>query len=244
MKKVNNFVKIDSEHGPFIVNRHCSFQAEHMIKTGQTHIEPELKNLLGITKLLPDDCVVVDAGANVGMVTIPVAKSILSKNGVVHAFEPQRMMAYAMSGAIALNDLENVYVHNKALGASSETCTIHTPEYSEPQDFGRYQLTQSSQKPAEHIDSVTIDSLGLPSLDFLKIDVEGMELEVIDGAQKSLEEWQPWCWVEYWKLSIDEIKQRFATLDYEFFMMDQLNLLCAPVKRLQTADLVIKAKRV
>ncbi len=244
MKKVNNFVKIDSERGPFIVNRHCSFQAEHMIKTGQTHIEPELNNILAIAKLLPEDCVVLDAGANVGMVTIPMAHAVHAKNGVVHAYEPQRMMAYALCGAVALNDLENVVVHNKALGAKDQSISINTPDYSRPQDFGAFQLGQHSDKPAEQIESTTVDSLKLPRLDFLKIDVEGMEIEVLTGAQQTLKKWQPWCWVEHWKLSIDDIKQGFADLDYEFYLMDKLNLLCAPKSRLETVDLVVNAKKV
>ncbi len=244
MKKVNNFVKIDSERGPFIINRHCSFQAEHMIKTGQTHIEPELNNILGIAKLLPENCVVVDAGANVGMVAIPMAQSVLSKNGVVHAFEPQRMLAYALSGAVALNDLENVFVHNQALSNKTESVSINTPNYSTPQDYGCYQLDHKSDKPAENIEAVSLDSKNFSRLDFLKIDVEGMELAVLEGARQSLANWQPWCWVEHWKLNINDIKHCFAGLDYEFYLMDKLNLLCAPKSRLDSVDLVINAKKI
>jgi FkbM family methyltransferase len=244
MKKVNNFVKIDSERGPFIINRHCSFQAEHMIKTGQTHIENELNNILGIAKLLPDNCVVVDAGANVGMVAVPMAQSVRSKNGVVHAFEPQRMMAYALCGAVALNDLENVVVHNKALGASTELCSIATPDYSKPQDFGRFQLNQKSSKAIEAIEVISLDSMALPRLDFLKIDVEGMELDVLSGAKNTLSQWEPWSWVEHWQLSVDDIKQCFVGLDYEFYLMDKLNLLCAPKSRLNDVEIVVKAKQV
>jgi len=242
MKKINNFVKIESEHGPFIINRHCSFQAEHMIKTGQTHIEPELNNILGIAKLLPDNCIVVDAGANVGLVSIPMAQSVLSKNGVVHAFEPQRMMAYALGGAVALNDLENVIVHNSALGEANRSISITTPHYHTQQDFGSFELNQRSDKSPESIKMMSIDAMELPRLDFLKIDVEGMEISVLQGAQQTLHQWQPWCWIEHWKLSIDAIKQQFDSLDYKFYLMDHLNMLCAPVSRLETVDLVVKAK--
>lgn len=214
-----------------------------MIKTGQTHIEPELENILAIAKLLPDGCVVVDAGANVGLVTIPMAQTILPKNGVVYSFEPQRMMAYALCGAVALNDLENVFVHNGALGVSSGFTSITTPDYSTPQDFGMFELNQTSSKAADTIEMLSIDAMKLERLDFLKIDVEGMEVDVLKGAQKCLETWQPWCWVEHWKLSIDDIKQQFDGLDYEFYLMDQLNMLCAPKSRLQTVDIVVKAQK-
>jgi len=244
MKKINNFVKIDSQHGPFILNRHCAYAAQHMIKTGQTHIEAELNNILEIAKLLPQQCVVVDAGANVGMVTIPLAQAIANRKGVVHAFEAQRMIAYALSGAVALNDLENVFVYNKALGSSCRTLSIETPDYAKIQDFGMYSLTEKHSQPTTQIEQVTIDSLNLPQLDFLKIDVEGMDIEVLKGAQQSLKAHQPWCWVEYWKLEISDIKQQFSSLDYDFYMMDKLNLLAVPLQRAQGRDLTINAKKV
>ncbi|HYZ22842.1 MAG TPA: hypothetical protein VE690_11860, partial [Rhodopila sp.] len=92
---VNNFTVIESDYGKFIVNRHCSYQAEHLIKTGRPHIQPELNNILALVSHLPDNCIAVDAGANVGLVAIPVAQSVSARNGMVHAFEAQRMMHYA-----------------------------------------------------------------------------------------------------------------------------------------------------
>lgn len=236
---------IDSEHGPFIVNRYCSFQAEHMIKTGQTHIEPELKNILGIVQLLPNECVVLDAGANIGLVTLPIAKKILDKKGIVHAFEAQRMMAYALSGALALNDLDNVFVYNKALGLSNEYLSITPPNYSTPQDFGTFSLVgKTNVENIEKIELVSIDSLSLERLDFLKVDVEGMEIDVLKGARESLQKHLPWCWVEYWKVDIKEIKEQFDGLDYNFYIMDALNLLCVPLVKAKEVNLTIKAKKV
>jgi len=252
MKKINNFVKIDSEYGPFIVNRHCSYQAEHLIKTGRTHIEPELNKILAIAQFLPEECIVVDAGANIGMVALPLAHAIAPKNGVIHAFETQRMMAYALCGTIALNDLENVFVHHKALGSISTTIEMKTPNYAKPQDFGMFSLVDqaatskqtTAENSVEKTDSVTIDSLNLPRLDFLKIDVEGMEIDVLKGCQDSLKRHLPWCWIEYWKVDIEEIKQQFSELDYEFYIMDELNMLCVPLEKSKNVDLTINAKKV
>jgi hypothetical protein len=55
---------IESNYGKFIVNRHCDFQAESLIKTGLPHIQGELATILTLIKLLPQNCIVVDAGAN------------------------------------------------------------------------------------------------------------------------------------------------------------------------------------
>ena len=115
---MNNFVVIESEYGKFIVNRHCDYQAESLIKTGWPHIQEELAKILTLVGRLPENSIVVDAGANIGLVAIPIAQAIAQKGGIVHAFEPQRIISYALAGAAALNDLENIVVHAKAVGAS------------------------------------------------------------------------------------------------------------------------------
>ena len=65
-RAVNHFTVIESVYGRFIINRHSTFQAEHLIKTGLLHIESELRNILAIVETLPAKSVVVDAGANIG----------------------------------------------------------------------------------------------------------------------------------------------------------------------------------
>jgi len=76
---VSNFVVIDSIYGKFIVNRHCHFQAETLIKTGATHIEPELKNIFAVVSMLPEGAFALDAGANIGFVSIPLAGALIKK---------------------------------------------------------------------------------------------------------------------------------------------------------------------
>jgi FkbM family methyltransferase len=240
--RVNNFTVIESEFGRFIVNRHCAYQAESLIKTGRPHIWDELNKILAFVNRLPDNCVIVDAGANIGLVAVPVAQAVLGRGGVVHAFEVQRMMFYALCGSAALNDLENLIVHNRALGSTNGTMGAGKPDYGKPQDFGTFSLVEQTGPQLEQIDVVTVDSLGLPRLDFLKVDVEGMEIEVLKGARTSIERHLPWSWIEYWKVSIDDIKAQFAGLGYKFYIMDNLNMLCAPVEKLAELNIAIAAR--
>ncbi len=237
---VNNFAVIDSVYGKIVVNRHCAYQAEALIKTGYPHIESELAKILSIVRSLPEKSVIVDAGANIGLVSIPIAQEIKAKGGVVHAFEVQRMMFYALCGSAALNDLDNLHAHNKALGSSADTVSAGQPNYSIPQDFGLYSLVDPvTSSSREDVPVVAIDDLRLPRLDFLKIDVEGMELEVLRGARRVIRDFAPWCWVEYWKVDINEIKASFAHANYRFFPIDQLNMLCAPAARLLASGIRI-----
>ena len=241
--KINNFTVIESEHGKFILNRHCAYQVDVMIKTGRPHIEEEIQKILSIVKTLGKNSVFIDAGANTGLISIPVAHAMKNIQGFVHAFEPQRMLAYSLCGSTALNDLENLHVYNLALGAEKKTIFSSMPDYQKPQDFGLFNPIENQEKPTHQTQYISIDSLQLPRLDFLKIDVEGSELDVLSGAEDSLEKYQPWCWIEFWKIGVEKIKPHFEHLDYDFYQMDELNMLCSPKARMQDTPLNINAKK-
>ena len=238
---VNNFTTIESLYGTFIVNRHCAFQAEALIKTGQPHIQEELSKVLAVVNSLPNDCVVLDAGANIGLLAIPIAQVVAAKHGRVYAYEAQRMMSYALAGATALNDIANLFVVNQALGEKEEILRAPAPDYGKPQDFGLFSLVEQKEDYPETIQATTIDALQLPRLDFLKVDIEGMEIQLLKGGKNTIHAHSPWCWIEYWKVDINEIKEQFEGLDYQFYIMDQLNMLCAPAARLAGSGINIDA---
>ncbi len=233
MYPVNNFTVIESIYGRFIVNRHCEHQIEALAKTGIPHIQQELDGMLAIARTLPNDSVVIDAGANIGLIAVPMALAVAAKGGVVHAFEIQRPLLYSLCGTTVLNDLTNLYCHLVGLGAEPSVMTMPAIDYDTPRDFGLVSLVEPSRDQAgESIPITTIDALDMDRLDFLKIDVEGMELDVLHGGRRTIETFQPWIWVEYWKSDVDDLKQYFVPLKYKFFILDALNMLCAPVTRM------------
>jgi FkbM family methyltransferase len=256
MYPVNNFTVIESIWGRFIVPRHDAIQAEALIRTGRTHIEGELTTILGLVNTLPADCVVVDAGSNIGLVSIPIAQTIKARGGAVHAFEVQRQLCYAISGAAVLNDLGNLIVHHSALGATAgrlKNPADQADRYGEDVDFGTYSLLNNQTGDA-YVDVRTIDDLGLPRLDFLKIDVEGMDVDVLEGARRMIQAHLPYAWVEYGTPvpgrqsgnqeqdvldTIENIKGQFSGLEYQFYRMDPLNLLCLPVDKARAHDIVV-----
>lgn len=236
---IDNFLVLDSVYGKFIVPRTCLFQAEALVKTGRTHIEDELQNIFAIVGTLPSDAVIVDGGANAGFFTIPVAHITQSRNIRIISFEPQRQLFQALGGSLALNGYRHVYLHNCGLGSIPGIAQLPAIDYSVAQDFGTVQL--DSQATIEEdgwmtdrvVDVTSIDEMSLPRLDFFKLDVEGYEVPALLGAYKTIERQRPWIWVEYFITGAAVIKATLSTLDdYEFFIVDYQNMLCAPREKL------------
>jgi FkbM family methyltransferase len=242
---INNFIVLDSHYGKFIVNRHCDFQAEALAKTGLTHIEPELTNMRAIWNTLESGCLMVDGGANIGFVAIPAAIHLRAKGGKVIAFEPQRMLFNALAGSIALNDLDNVFIHRKGLSDQLGLATLPEINYGAASDFGQVALSDEVGGYSEPIAMrdrqvalLTLDSLNLPRLDFFKLDVEGFEVAALKGAINSIRNYRPWLWVECWLSGEDAIKATLSAIpDYIYVRVDQLNMLCAPREKLEASGI-------
>jgi FkbM family methyltransferase len=228
---IPNFVVLDSVHGRFIVNRHCAFQAEALIKTGATHIESELNNIFVLIDTLPTGAVIIDGGANAGFFTIPVANRIRGRGQRIISFEPQLTLFRALSGSLALNDISFCDLRYAGLGDAPGTAQVPDIDYGTPQDFGTVQIsTTGSGTPVE---VVTIDSLGLERVDFIKLDVEGYECAALAGGIGMIQQHRPYIWVEFFITGKEPIKASLAGVpDYAFFQVDYQNMLCIPRERL------------
>jgi FkbM family methyltransferase len=242
---IDDFVVLDSVYGKFIVARTCAFQAEALVKTGRTHIEGELANIFAVIDTLSDDCIVVDGGANIGFFTVPVAQRIKTRGGRVVSFEPQRQLFNALSGSLALNGLDNVFLHNMGLGDGSQSqAYLPAVDYSQPSDFGTVSLSVDDTVQEYHwmrtrsVDVDSIDSLMLPRLDFIKLDVEGFEIPALLGGLESIKKYRPYIWVEYFITGAKEIKQSLTPIkDYSYYIVDYQNMLCIPNERLSTINM-------
>ncbi|WFN14881.1 FkbM family methyltransferase [Burkholderia contaminans] len=239
---VRNFVVIDSIHGPFVINRHCALQAEALIKTGRPHIQGELDTILHVIDQLPDGAIAVDGGANAGLVCVPIAHRLRERGGRVYAFEPQRTLFHALGGTVALNELDNLHLLNMGLAAANGTMKVPDVDYDQDADFGQVSLVDAQTSGGTPTPVVRLDSLGLPRLDFLKLDIEGMEIDALRGAGRLIEMHLPWCWIEYWKVGEASIIATFAGLDYTFYRIDGLNMLCVPNPRWDRQRLFISGE--
>jgi FkbM family methyltransferase len=136
---------------------------------------------------------VLDIGANMGAHTVSLAQATGPK-GVVLAFEPQRVIFQILCANVALNGLGHVYTNQAAVGREAATVIVPNLDYSAVANFGGVGLGDWSE--GERVSGVTVDSLDLPACDLIKIDVEGMEGEVIAGAEQTIRRFRPVLYVE------------------------------------------------
>ena len=153
--------------------------------------------------------VFVDAGANLGSYTLSMAEH-LGPSGIVLSFEPFRWLFQILNANIAANGFMNCWTYQQALGDVYSRQMLLQPNlrfFSSPGGVRVSNQSVDTQKQmydtdwgAEPVEVVRLDDVVLTSraqrVDLIKIDVEGMELNVIKGAMDVIKKFSPIIWVE------------------------------------------------
>lgn len=146
---------------------------------------------------------IYDIGGYIGMFTIFFARSV-GKNGKVLTFEPNPRNCTMIFEHLKLNNLNNVEVHQIALGKKREKATLAVRKSETGTGSLQEDIKASilQEKGAETI-QVEIDTLdnqittnNLPKPDFVKIDVEGLEMDVLDGMRGIIKDYKPKLFIE------------------------------------------------
>jgi FkbM family methyltransferase len=241
------FVLVSSGHGTLIVNRNDYQMVDEKHGYGMgyqifknSYFDPEevdtVLTMLNLRKHYFGEGVFgIDCGANIGVHTIEWARHMVNWGRVI-AFEAQERIFYALAGNVAINNCFNAQVIYAAVGASVGDLSIPTLDYNQPSSFGSFELRQSeknefigqtvdfSPENMKTIKMISIDSLKLPRVDFIKIDVEGMEFEVLAGAKESIEKFKPQMLIETIKLDKQSLLQRLTEWGYNYHQMG-INIL-------------------
>jgi len=144
-------------------------------------------------QILQPGNVVIEVGANIGTHTLFMAKKV-GAEGRVLAFEPQRVVFQTLCGNMALNSITNAYCWNMAVGAKEGEITVPPLDYGQVNNFGGIELGKT--ETGENVPLITIDSFNLPACALLKIDAEGMEEDVLRGAQQTIQRLKPVLYFE------------------------------------------------
>jgi FkbM family methyltransferase len=159
--------------------------------------------------------VVLDVGANIGAHTIPLAQ-LAGPAGAVVAFEPQPFLHRILCANLALNSIPNALTYAMALGNCEGTCHIPILDYSKPYNFGGVSMDLVTE--GEAVPLGKLDDFQLDHVDFIKLDVEGFESQVIEGAAETINRCRPVMYIENDRMEKSpELIQRLFALGYKLW---------------------------
>ena len=223
-----------SRQGVFINNAYDQ-GVGWQLRTHGAFDEVQMGLLTALCVTLPRDATVLDIGANIGVVCVVLARAVGPAARVL-AFEPQRHLFNMLAGNLALNAADNVICRCEAVGAAPGVASLPVLNYRDFASFGSVELNRTAQSDAfqqaqdgrfESVPMVSVDSLGLTRIAFIKIDVEGMEDQVLAGAKATIARDLPVMYVEHLKSDKSALGNALAGLGYRLFDFYD-NFVCIP----------------
>lgn len=148
--------------------------------------------------------IIFDVGGHAGQMTKIFAK--LAPEGRVYTFEPGSYALSILKKVVSFNRLKNVEICPFALSSETKESTLSIPlKKSGSVGFGISHIpTTKKETPSQHLEEkikilpldLFMEQNKIPTLSFLKIDVEGHEMQVLKGAKKTLKVHKPCVMLE------------------------------------------------
>jgi len=176
----------ENEDGKFIIFPNDAI-AQHL-KTGKLW-EPHYKQV--IEKLVPANGIVLDCGANFGYNAVVLANNINISQ--IYCFEPQRIIFQQLAGNLILNNIYNAQAINCALGNIEGLLELNPVNYENSWvNIG----DTSIGKGGELVNITKLDNFDLKNVNFIKLDVQGSELNVLEGGMELIKKCLPDIFIE------------------------------------------------
>lgn len=143
----------------------------------------ETKKINGFLEISLDlkNPVLLDIGSNAGSYSF---LTLFNPDLKVIAFEPLDFVYKDFLKIIELNNIPNITVYNNGLSDKYRKCSMSSP----PNNVGGSKIKINTEGECEFI---TLDSLNIDKADLIKIDVEGHQMEVLEGAKETLKRCKP-----------------------------------------------------
>ena len=163
---------------------------------------------------------IVDVGGNIGNHSIFFATQV--RNSVIYTFEPIPEIYAILQKNIEVNNLlDKVKLYNYACGANEGNASIY---HADVQNIGATSIIKDSCGTLKIIK--LDDVLNNKEIDFIKIDVEGFEYDVLIGAQNILKNYSPVVWIEIFPENYIKVTKLLNKLSYKKFeKLDEKNFI-------------------
>lgn len=199
--------------------------------------EPLLSQIAALVHRRRGGGMLLDIGANIGTFCIPVARATGCE---VHAFDAQRIVSQLLAGNFVLNGIGTAHVHHVALGAPghAQRLQIAIPNYARKGNFGAFSTQDGIYRKVsvermadsgetEEVPVRTLDSYAIEDAFLVKVDVEGAELQVLQGAVETLREsnfppliFEAWR-DDWWSAEREQLLAFVRELGYEVTQIDE-----------------------
>ena len=195
------FRLVSGRHGFFLVSDKDTYVGHAITQYGE-YGELEWEFMGGVVQPGRDQ---VEVGSNIGSHTVAMGKLAAQQGRRLMAIEPQPVLFQNMCANVALNSLFNVQTENCACAAQAGTLSFPPQDYAAEGNFGGVAM-QVGPGAGQQVRCVTLDSLLDASWDvgFLKIDVEGFEQSVLQGATQTIARCRPVIYLENDRITLSK----------------------------------------
>ena len=169
---------------------------------------------------IPKDAIIIDVGANFGLMSLPFAQS--APQGKVYAFEPAHYAIEKLNHNLSLNPelAKHIEVINAFVAAKSsehpEMKAIASWKVNSGKESATHPINMGAVKSAEGVVSISLDDFckkeNLTRVDFIKMDTEGYESDVLKGATEAIARYRPQIIFELGLYSMSE-----KGIEFSFF---------------------------
>lgn len=163
------------------------FQHDLIVQSLRLYGEWAQSEIEVLGRLIRSGDVVLDVGAYIGTHTLAFSRMV-GADGLVVSFEPQPVAAQALRAALEENSLRNVVFHEAAV--SPEGVALR-PGCVDQDNAGSFALVRADMESLDAFRTVSVDSLALPRCDLIKVDVEGLEADVLESASETIARTRP-----------------------------------------------------
>ena len=162
--------------------------------------------------------VFVDIGSHVGKYSIPTAKAV-GEQGRVIAVEPHPETFKALLRNVELNCLRNLVAFNYAAWNRSSILQFYVGGTFSEFSVQKSTHGKSIDVQAKRMDELLIGNLRLKRVDWIKIDAEKAELEILEGLEETLKKFKPKLFIEVWNKNMDKVKALLKRYGYNIIVV-------------------------